>query len=60
MKVKVISGGKVDFEDKLERFIQPLDSYSVQYKPVVLDRLGYSDNKMRYTALVIYAEPTDE
>jgi hypothetical protein len=52
---KVIEGDTVlKFETKMDSFLQGLDSYSIQYKPL---RPG---NRTFYTALITYHEPMEK
>jgi hypothetical protein len=47
-------GGRLEFETALDKFIEGLDSYSIQYKPL------YTGDRVVYTALISYQEEEEE
>jgi hypothetical protein len=56
MRSKLIKHSKnTEFERELDEFLEDLNSYSVQYKPIA-DASGY----VMYTALIMYYVEEDE
>jgi len=52
MRNKLIVAQEVDyFESKMDKFIENLDNYSIQYKPVCENSIG-----VWYTALITYED----
>lgn len=54
IKNKIIWGTAHEFEQWLDEFVEGLESYSIQYKPILVD------NRVSYTALITYPEPEEE
>jgi len=52
IKTKVIADTRIPkFEQKMDKFLEPLDSYSVQFKPVC------NSKGSTLVALIMYQEP---
>ena len=55
LKNKLITEtSKGDFEDEMDKFIEHLDSYSIQYRPIA------EGANIWFTALITYQEPAKE